>query len=80
MMATGGIAIFSFIPVLQLILYLYEDIGFAQTLSRFFLHLKWEKHGFLLIIVQIYYLFILFGLIIEKGLYMLTLELSLRSF
>lgn len=31
MMATGGIAIFSFFPVLQLILYLSPDIGFAQT-------------------------------------------------
>ena len=33
MTATGGIAIFSFIPVLQLILYLSPDIGFAQTLQ-----------------------------------------------
>ena len=33
MMATGGIAIFSFIPVLQLILYLSPDIGFAYTLQ-----------------------------------------------
>ena len=33
MMATGGIAIFSFFPVLQLILYLSPDIGFAQTLQ-----------------------------------------------
>jgi putative copper export protein len=31
MAATAGIAIFSFVPVLQLILYLYQDIGFAQT-------------------------------------------------
>jgi putative copper export protein len=31
MMATGGIVIFSFVPVLQLILYLYADIGFSQT-------------------------------------------------
>lgn len=31
MMATGGIAIFSFFPVLQLIIYLSPDIGFAQT-------------------------------------------------
>ena len=33
MMATGGIAIFSFIPVLQLILYLYRGIGFAANIS-----------------------------------------------
>ncbi|USK72304.1 copper resistance D family protein [Peribacillus asahii] len=31
MAATAGIAIFSLIPVLQVILYLYQDIGFAQT-------------------------------------------------
>ncbi|AZV43061.1 copper resistance D family protein [Peribacillus asahii] len=31
MAATAGIAIFSFIPVLQIILYLYQDIGFSQT-------------------------------------------------
>ncbi|WP_428910011.1 copper resistance D family protein [Niallia sp. Krafla_26] len=31
MLATGGIAILSFFPVLQLILYLYQDIGFSQT-------------------------------------------------
>ncbi|MFD6440611.1 copper resistance D family protein [Peribacillus sp. NPDC060186] len=31
MIATGGIAIFSFIPVLKLILYLFNDIGLAQT-------------------------------------------------
>lgn len=31
MMATGGIAIFSFFPILQLIIYLSPDIGFAQT-------------------------------------------------
>ena len=30
--AIGGIAIFSFIPILQLIIYLYSDIGFTQTL------------------------------------------------
>ena len=33
MTATGGIAIFSSFPVLQLILYLSPDIGFAQTLQ-----------------------------------------------
>ncbi|MFF2290832.1 CopD family protein [Peribacillus butanolivorans] len=33
MMAIGGIAIFSFIPVLQLILYLYHDVGLTQTLQ-----------------------------------------------
>src|SRR3954451_19054587 len=33
MMATGGIALFSFFPVLQLILYLSPNIGFAQTLQ-----------------------------------------------
>ena len=33
MIATGGISIFSFFPVLQLILYLSADIGFAQTLQ-----------------------------------------------
>ncbi len=33
MMATGVISIFSFFPVLQLILYLSPDIGFAQTLQ-----------------------------------------------
>ena len=33
MIAIGGIAIFSFFPVLQLILYLSHDIGFAQTLQ-----------------------------------------------
>lgn len=32
MMATGGIAILSFVPILQLILYLYHDIGLGQTL------------------------------------------------
>ncbi|RSK47928.1 copper resistance D family protein [Bacillus canaveralius] len=31
MAATGGIAIFSFIPVLSLILHLYQDIGLSQT-------------------------------------------------
>ena len=31
MAATAGIAIFSFVPVLQIILYLYQDIGFVQT-------------------------------------------------
>ena len=31
MAATAGIAIFSFVPVLQIILYLYQDIGFSQT-------------------------------------------------
>ncbi|MCQ6276074.1 CopD family protein [Bacillus sp. V3B] len=31
MMAIGGITLFSFFPVLQLILYLSPDIGFAQT-------------------------------------------------
>ena len=31
MIAIGGIAIFSFFPVLQLVLYLSPDIGFAQT-------------------------------------------------
>lgn len=31
MIATGGITIFSFFPVLKLILYLYYDIGLAQT-------------------------------------------------
>lgn len=33
MAATAGIAIFSFFPVLQTILYLYEDIGFLSTLK-----------------------------------------------
>lgn len=33
MLATAGIGIFSFIPVLQVILYLYQDIGFEQTLK-----------------------------------------------
>ena len=33
MMATGGIAIFSFFPVLQLILYLSPDIGLVQTVK-----------------------------------------------
>ncbi len=33
MIATAGIGIFSFIPVLQVILYLYQDIGFEQTLK-----------------------------------------------
>ena len=32
MTAIGGIALLSFIPVLQLILHLYVDIGFVQTL------------------------------------------------
>ncbi|WP_251028156.1 copper resistance D family protein [Bacillus sp. ISL-77] len=31
MTAAGGIAILSFVPVLQLILFLYEDIGLSQT-------------------------------------------------
>lgn len=31
MTATGGIAILSFIPVLQVILFLYQDIGLART-------------------------------------------------
>ncbi|EWG08550.1 copper resistance D family protein [Cytobacillus firmus] len=31
MAATGGIAVFSFVPVLQLILYLYQDVGLGQT-------------------------------------------------
>lgn len=31
MAATAGIALFSFVPVLQLILHLYQDIGFLQT-------------------------------------------------
>ncbi|WP_062352294.1 copper resistance D family protein [Bacillus kwashiorkori] len=31
MAATAGIAILSFIPVLQVILYLYQDVGFAKT-------------------------------------------------
>lgn len=33
MTATAGIVIFSFFPVLQTILYLYEDIGFLSTLQ-----------------------------------------------
>lgn len=33
MMAIGGIGIFSFIPVLQLLLYLYEGFGFYQSLQ-----------------------------------------------
>lgn len=33
MIVTGGIAIFSFFPVLQLILYLSPDMGFAPTLQ-----------------------------------------------
>ena len=33
MAATAGIALFSFVPVLQLILYLYQDIGFVETLK-----------------------------------------------
>ena len=31
--ATAGIALLSFVPVFLLILHLYEDIGFAQTLQ-----------------------------------------------
>jgi len=31
MAATAGVAIMSFVPVFQVIMYLYEDIGFAQT-------------------------------------------------
>lgn len=31
MAATGGVAVFSFVPVLQLILFLYQDIGMGQT-------------------------------------------------
>lgn len=31
MAATAGIAMLSFIPVLQVIFYLYQDIGFAET-------------------------------------------------
>lgn len=31
MAAAGGIGIFSFVPVLQLILYLYQDVGLGQT-------------------------------------------------
>lgn len=33
MIASGGIAIFSFFPVLQLVLYLAPDIGLAQTMQ-----------------------------------------------
>ncbi|TVX77177.1 copper resistance protein CopD [Peribacillus simplex] len=33
MLATGGIAILSFVPILQLILHLYHDIGLGQTLQ-----------------------------------------------
>lgn len=33
MSATGGIAILSFFPILQLILFLYEDIGLSQTFN-----------------------------------------------
>lgn len=32
MLASGGIAILSFFPILQLVLYLYHDIGLTQTL------------------------------------------------
>ncbi|CAH0344265.1 hypothetical protein BCI9360_00509 [Bacillus sp. CECT 9360] len=33
MLAVAGIAFFSFIPVLQLVLHLYQDIGLSQTLQ-----------------------------------------------
>lgn len=33
LIATGGIAFLSFVPVLQLILYLYQNIGFTQTFN-----------------------------------------------
>ena len=70
-------AIFSFFPVLQLILYLSPDIGFAQTLQSVLFTFEVGKSWiFTYHFIEPYYLFLSFGLIIEKKLYMLTLELS----
>ena len=77
MMATGGIAIFSFFPVLQLILYLSPDIGFSQTLAVCSFYVRSGKSvDFYFHFIEHYYLFLSFGLIIEKRLYMQTLEFS----
>ncbi|MFJ8257988.1 copper resistance D family protein [Peribacillus asahii] len=59
MIATGGIAIFSFFPVLQLILYLSPGIGFAQTLQSVLLTFEVGKAWIFTFILSII-LFIFF--------------------
>ncbi|MEK3992953.1 MULTISPECIES: CopD family protein [Robertmurraya] len=60
MIATGGIAIFSFFPVLQLILFLSPDIGFAQTfLSVLFTFEVGQSWVFTFIVANLLYIFVI---------------------
>jgi putative copper export protein len=56
--ATLGIAIFSFLPVLKIVLYLYEDLGLAYTLksvlTNFDVGKTWISTGLISLILFIY--------------------------
>lgn len=56
--ATLGIALFSFLPVLKIVLYLYEDLGLGYTLksvlTNFEVGKTWISTGFISIILFIY--------------------------
>ncbi|MEH7115428.1 CopD family protein [Neobacillus niacini] len=56
--ATLGIAIFSFLPVLNIVLYLYEDLGLAYTLqsvlTNFDVGKTWISTGLISLILFIY--------------------------
>ena len=58
--ATLGIAIFSFLPVLKIVLYLYEDLGLAYTLksvlTNFEVGKTWISTGLISMILFIYLL------------------------
>ena len=70
MMATGGIAIFSFFPVLQLILYLSPDIGFVQTLKSVLFTFEVGKAWiFTYILSNILFIFVIWFDYRKKALY-----------
>lgn len=58
LIATLGIAIFSFIPVLKIVAYLYEDLGLAYTLksvlTNFEVGKSWVSTGMISLILFIY--------------------------
>ncbi|MED3550339.1 copper resistance D family protein [Cytobacillus praedii] len=70
MAATGGIAFLSFVPVLLLILHIYEDIGFFQTLQSVLFTFEVGKAWiFIYLLANLLFIFIVWFDYKKKALY-----------
>lgn len=70
MMAIGGIGIFSFVPVLQLLLFLYEGLGFSQILQSILFTFEVGKAWvFTFVLSNLFFIFVVWFDYRKKAMY-----------